>query len=118
MTKDTKRDRVWSAALTKAFAGRNFSVGDVRERAGLDESSDRTVRDVLNTMVETEWLEKERKQSHVWFAGRRIDDDLAACEDCGVVRGLDHLDDRYGDRSLCWRCRIRASPPLRDLARR
>jgi hypothetical protein len=51
MTKHTKRDVIWSASLRLSDRGK-FTISDVIETANLNESSERTARDVLTTMVE------------------------------------------------------------------
>lgn len=56
MTKYTTRDMVWAAALQLADRGK-FTLTDVLTTADLDESSERTARDVLTTMVELSHLE-------------------------------------------------------------
>lgn len=56
MTKHTKRDIIWSAAIRLAERGK-FVISDVLETAELSESSERTARDVLTTMVELGHLE-------------------------------------------------------------
>lgn len=56
MTKQTKRDLIWSAAIRLGERGK-FTISDVIETADLDESSERTARDTLTTMVELGHLE-------------------------------------------------------------
>ena len=51
MTKHTKRDKIWSAAIHLSKDGK-FTVKEVLSEAGLEESSERTARDVLITMNE------------------------------------------------------------------
>lgn len=57
MTKHTKRDKIWNAALTLGDTGK-FTIEDTMRVADIDTSSERTTRDVLTTMVEMGWLEK------------------------------------------------------------
>jgi hypothetical protein len=112
VTKTTIRDRVWSAAFERALAGQTVSVATVRKEADLDRSSDRTIRDVLNTMVAEGWLEKFTKQSHSWSRGPAIDR-LAVCEECGSVwfpEGLTQSPGDSDDRKLCSQCSIMAAP--------
>jgi hypothetical protein len=55
MTKHTTRDEVWNLALRYAMSEEPFKLKEVR--AGISESpSDRTIRDILNTMVNHGWL--------------------------------------------------------------
>jgi len=55
MTKHTKRDMIWSAALKAGDEGA-FTVNEILFCAGLTQSSERTARDVLNTMEELDHL--------------------------------------------------------------
>lgn len=68
MAKHTDRDRVWCWAMHHAVMGDAFSIGDLKHVSGgiEDPPSDRTIRDVLNTMVDMGWLEKEKPQGHTW----------------------------------------------------
>jgi len=74
MTKHTKRDRVWSAALTLAQTGR-FDLEDVLNKAGLNESSRRTARDVLATMTDLGHLEQRfyNGRQHPCWCGSGVD---------------------------------------------
>lgn len=72
MTKRTSRDEIWHCALQCALIGETFELDRVHKLVSSDVSR-RTVRDVLNTMVEYEWLSKEKPQSHEWLPGPRID---------------------------------------------
>lgn len=56
MTKHTKRDVIWSASVRLAERGK-FTIENVLETADLNESSKRTARDVVMTMVELGHLE-------------------------------------------------------------
>lgn len=60
MTLYTKRDRIWSAALSLAENGR-FTLDDVLREADLDDRTRRTARDVLSTMVKYGHLETRRE---------------------------------------------------------
>jgi hypothetical protein len=76
MAKDTARDKVWSYAMHRAikdaaFGDMEIKVKYVRNNI-VDAPSDRTIRDVLNTMTEQEWLEKEKPQSRTWHAGKAL----------------------------------------------
>jgi hypothetical protein len=57
MTKHTKRDKIWSAALRLREKGA-FTVEHVLFAASLGESSERTARDVLNTMADMDFLNR------------------------------------------------------------
>lgn len=72
MAKDTPRDRVWSYSMMKALEGRSFKLKHVRNNVAKP-PSDRTIRDVLNTMVEYGWLDKEKKQSNEWRPGQQAE---------------------------------------------
>ena len=52
MTKHTKRDRVWNAALNLGWNRDVFALSDVMDAADLPSESERTARDVLTTMAE------------------------------------------------------------------
>ena len=77
MAKDTARDKIWTYAMTHAIkmadgSGSPIEVKHVRNNL-LEAPSDRTIRDVLNTMVEHGWLEKEKEQSRSWTAGKALE---------------------------------------------
>jgi hypothetical protein len=78
MTKHTKRDRVWDAALRLAERGK-FTIGDVLDAADLPASSERTARDTLTTMVELghleqgSWSPDHASPSRRCWYGARID---------------------------------------------
>jgi hypothetical protein len=75
MVKHTARDKVWCEAMRMALEYARYedpiSVGRVNGtlRMGDGAPSDRTIRDVLNTMAEQGWLRKEKPQSHSWLPG-------------------------------------------------
>jgi hypothetical protein len=82
MVKHTARDKVWCEAMTLAFehkaTGDPITMRRIRGRLILGDGppSDRTIRDVLNTMADQHWLCKEKPQSHSWLPGevfRRVD---------------------------------------------
>ena len=72
MTKHTKRDRVWDAALRLAADGK-FELDEVLAAADLDESSERTARDVLITMAELGRIDRRvpeyGRQRSEWYDG-------------------------------------------------
>lgn len=75
MATHTKRDVVWSAALELATAGGAFSIRDVDRTCEDDLPSERTVRDVLTTMADEEWLAKDTRATdgkRLYRAGPRI----------------------------------------------
>jgi len=116
MAKNTLRDRVWNRALILATRGDHFEVKHIRNYILSDEGSDRTIRDVLNTMVENEWLEKESRQSHEWRQGPKLKhmtacercgfgskpEGVDACVNCGVVTLHHHLTE--GPNPICTEC--------------
>lgn len=57
MTKQTKRDTVWGTALRLAVQLEEFDIAEVLAESNLGQSSKRTTRDVLKSMVEQGWLE-------------------------------------------------------------
>ena len=102
MTRNTTRDEVWNQALSVAIGGGSFQVKHIRNSILADEGTDRTIRDVLNTMVEMEWLEKESKHGHKWRAGPKIDH-MDTCDKCGRV-GLNHNLPVSPDGRVCLAC--------------
>lgn len=58
MTTHTKRDWVWTTALEEATTADEFSVQDIQTACGRQAPSERTVRDVLTTMADQDWLAK------------------------------------------------------------
>jgi len=58
MVTNTKRDRVWNAALELAENRETFALDDVYATCDATDLSDRTMRDVLTTMAELDWIEK------------------------------------------------------------
>lgn len=73
MVKNTKRDKVWSLALILALQGNPFKLKHIQNWLGDDAPSDRTTRDVLNTMKQHGWLEKEKLQSEEWSPGIELE---------------------------------------------
>lgn len=71
MVKDTGRDAIWNRAMVMALEGNSFTLRQIRNWVNIsgDGPSDRTTRDVLNTMVEYQWLEKESPKAHTWRPG-------------------------------------------------
>lgn len=80
MTKRTRRDEIWHCALQCALTGERFKLDRIQKMI-TSEVSRRTVRDVLNTMVEYDWLSKEKPQSHEWFSGPHLPTDQLSLED-------------------------------------
>ena len=79
MVKHTDRDVIWSCAMKIALEsmnidGQHIKVKYIRRWLDPDPPSDRTIRDVLNTMTYQGWLKKETKHSHKWFAGEALRD--------------------------------------------
>jgi hypothetical protein len=79
MVKHTDRDEIWNYAMMMALEsinaeGKHIKVKYIRNRFGGNPPSDRTIRDVLNTMTYQEWLQKEKKQSHKWYPGDALRD--------------------------------------------
>jgi len=81
MVKHTDRDEIWNYAMMFALQGLNsseegkrFKVKHIRNRFGGNPPSDRTIRDVLNTMTYQEWLQKDKKHSHTWYHGEALRD--------------------------------------------
>lgn len=58
MATHTKRDRIWSTALLLACRTERFALSDVYAECDAGEPAERTVRDVLTTMADEDWLEK------------------------------------------------------------
>lgn len=68
MAKHTPRDHVWSFAMYRALNDQKIKIKHVRH-ALADPPSDRTIRDVLNTMYDMEILDKDSAQAHEWEPG-------------------------------------------------
>jgi DNA-binding IclR family transcriptional regulator len=76
MVKHTDRDQVWNCAMMFALEsmnveGKYIKVKYIRRQIH-NPPSDRTIRDVLNTMTYQGWLQKEKKQSHKWYPGEAL----------------------------------------------
>jgi len=87
MAKHTDRDSVWSfvmkIAIENAADGQWENAADGQWEITLefvklylrnDAPSDRTIRDVLNTMTDQGWLKKQKPQSHTWQVGDALRD--------------------------------------------
>ncbi|MBX0286066.1 hypothetical protein [Haloarcula salinisoli] len=59
MVRHTKRDHIWTATLELAGRGEAFSHAEVVAACSSEPPSGRTVRDVLQTMVDDGWLSTE-----------------------------------------------------------
>jgi hypothetical protein len=68
MTKHTSRDDVWNEALLLATNEESFSIEDIASSEDVD-TSERTVRDTLNTLVDFGWLSKEKDRGHTFQPG-------------------------------------------------
>ena len=74
MTKHTKRDKIWSAAIHLSKDGK-FTVKEVLSEAGLEESSERTARDVLITMNDLGHLERaleDAREDSQWYDSEKF----------------------------------------------
>lgn len=92
MTKHTERDLVWNQALQRAKAEESFQLDEIAERQDID-TSRRTIRDTLNTLVDLGWLAKETPHAHTWQPGRLIANEEAEPTE-------DTTSDSYEGRSL------------------
>jgi len=76
MAKDTGRDKVWSYAMQRAINDAEYGDCEIKLKYVrnniADPPSDRTIRDVLNTMARQGWLQKEKPQSRTWRAGEAL----------------------------------------------
>jgi hypothetical protein len=94
MVKHTDRDEIWNYAMMMALEsmnveGKHIKVKYIRNRFGGNPPSDRTIRDVLNTMTYQDWLKKDKKQSHKWYPGEALRD-LKFKEFSGATIGSVH----------------------------
>lgn len=97
----TIRDRVWDAVLELAEDRPiGFRLWRVRERAGLDESKDRTIRRTLNAMAELGWLSHFEGHKR-WHLGEKLQGDpyRIECLECGAVEFGDPGDDVEWDKA-------------------
>lgn len=71
MCRELNREPVWIAAIKLALTRGRLTVEDVVEEANLVQGRERTVRDVLGTMVERDLLRESRDfdGSGVYLAG-------------------------------------------------
>jgi hypothetical protein len=76
MAKDTGRDKVWSYAMQRAINDAEYGDHEIKLKYVrnniVNPPSDRTIRDVLNTMAQQGWLQKEKPQSRTWRAGEAL----------------------------------------------
>ena len=79
MTKHTKRDKLWNAALELREKGA-FEVEHVLFVASLDRDSERTARDVLNTMADMGQLNRlsTPKYNQRSWVGPNIESEIKA----------------------------------------
>ena len=71
----TVRDRVWDATLELLDERPTWvKLWRVRERAGLDESKDRTIRRTLRAMEATGWLQRSGENSKKWRHGPKFEE--------------------------------------------
>lgn len=68
MTKHTSRDDVCNKALQLATNEESFSIEDIASSKDVD-TSERTVRDTLNTLIDFGWLSKEKDRGHTFQPG-------------------------------------------------
>lgn len=71
MTKHTGRDEAWDYILSRAVEGAAVTPGEVDRETAV---SDRTARDVLDTMTKMDWLDEQEQDSRTneYEAGDRI----------------------------------------------
>lgn len=71
----TVRDRVWDATL-ELLEERplGLKLWRIRQRAGLDESHDRTIRRTLRSMEATGWLSRPTENSKRWEHGPKFNE--------------------------------------------
>jgi hypothetical protein len=91
MCRETKREPAWVSAIRLAMLEGRVTVDAVVEEANLIEGRERTVRDVLETMLERELLAKPSDEE-VYVPGRvliesdRFDLDFEQASDGGAHR--------------------------------
>jgi hypothetical protein len=102
MTKHTDRDLVWHHALQRAKSEESFYLDDIAQVDEID-SSKRTIRDTLKTLVDTGWLAKDSPRAHEWQPGPLVlgeeietSDDTESSEDADPnftdAMSLDHIE--------------------------
>lgn len=107
MTKNTAQDEVWNCALRYALLEESFKLPRISDEIASD-TSDRTIRDTLNTMVDCGWLDKKSQQAHTWQPGPKAYDIENVEEnfnnspprqsDPDVYSPVDEVRERYSDR--------------------
>jgi len=70
----TDRDRIWNATLELLYHRPiPFRAWRVRDRAELDESSERTIRRTLREMEQFGWLARDSSEGHYWKPGPKAE---------------------------------------------
>lgn len=97
MTKHTARDSVWHVAIQRATNEESFKITEISEEESLD-TSNRTIRDTLNTMADLGWLSKESPQSHEWHPGplaldQEPEDNTTESLDASTLNGVEQPSD-------------------------